>query len=94
MDAGDVVVALEDGGHDKDGFPRQRPLKGRTYRLTGIYTMPYGLGCTLEGLDPFPYRGYFLMRAKGKKQRWYFEKLQPADDEFTAMMQALLRKSA
>lgn len=84
---GEVVVALRDGGHDKDGFPRERPLAGRTYRITSIYEMPYGYGCTLAGLDPFPYAGYFLWR-KGKKKLsgWYFKPIEAASDEFLSMM--------
>lgn len=92
IDVGDVVVALRDGGHDKDGFPRERPIKGRLYRITGIYTMPYGLGCTLLGMDPFPYRGFFLLReTKRGGLVPYFEKVQPADAEFTRAMRNLLK---
>ena len=87
---GDVVVATRDGGHDRDGFPRERPLAGRTYRVTGIYEMRYGLGCTLAGMDPFPYKGYFLyVKGKGARGGWYFERLAPADSDFTEMLRKI-----
>lgn len=89
---GEVVVAMRDGGHDNDGFPRERPLAGRTYRVTGIYEMPYGYGCTLDGMDPFPYQGYFLFR-KGRKDGkfsklagWYFKPMEVAEEWFSEFL--------
>lgn len=73
IDVGDEVVALLDGGCDKRGRPYDRPKRGQIYRITGIYEMRYGLGCTLEGLDPRPYRGYFLFVKR--QGQWYFRKL-------------------
>jgi hypothetical protein len=86
---GDVVVALRNGGHDKLNRPVQRPILGRTYRIASIYEMKYGLGCTLEGMDPSPYRGYFLWVRAGIKMKatreltagWYFE-LAPVKDDW------------
>lgn len=88
MKVGDLVMAVRDGGHDANGFPRERPIAGRYYRITGIYTMSYGLGCTLAGMEPFPYKGYFLMRIIRTRrdayaERWYFESVKRADNEFT-----------
>lgn len=92
--AGDLVVAVRDGGHDKYGFPRERPLAGRVYRVTSVYSMSYGLGCTLEGMDPFPYRGYFLYVENAPRTRrgWYFKRMEPADAEFTQMMRDLVKR--
>lgn len=81
FDIGDEVVAIRNGGKDRRGRPHDRPVKGEVYRITGIYRMSYGLGCTLEGLDPSPYRGFFLV-CRGEL---YFRKLvkdtQPATAE-------------
>lgn len=65
---GSVVVALKKGGRDIYGRPAQVPEPGKRYTVIETYEMGYGLGCTLEGMDPSPYRGYVLFRAKGKKQ--------------------------
>jgi len=79
---GDDMAALHDGGRDPDGLPVQAPVAGQRYKLTGIYRAPYGLGCTLLNMDPYPYRGYFLFITKNQwvRQRnlrpgWYFRKL-------------------
>jgi hypothetical protein len=93
---GDAVVALKNGGHDSAGLPSQRPIAGCTYRITSIYEMKYGLGCTLKGMDPFPYRGYFLYvrrsSTSGRVQKgWYFERVEKADPEFTEALYDLLR---
>lgn len=75
---GDDVVAMRDGGADRRGRPYQRPVKGQRYRVTGVYEMAYGLGCTLEGMDHQPYRGYLLFVKNGSKrfqEGWYFRKL-------------------
>lgn len=70
---GDLVVATRSGGQDEIGQPVERPYKGRLYRITDIYEMNYGLGCRLEGLDPYPYKGYFLCRRnKRGEEVWYF----------------------
>lgn len=94
MNVGDLVVATLDGGHDPSGFPRERPVARRYYRIAGVYEMPYGLGCTLEGMDPFPYKGYFLMRRvrtrKGTVERWYFAPVERADREFTKALRKLV----
>ena len=90
---GDVVVAIKDGGHDSLGRPWQRPRTDSHYRVTSIYPMKYGLGCTLEGMDPSPYRGYFLRvnkRGRNVQGGWYFEKLEAADDGWLARMVKLM----
>lgn len=81
---GDDVVAIHDGGRDPDGFPTQAPVAGQRYKITGIYRMPYGLGCQLQGMDHWPYRGYCLYvkpKARivcyGTVPGWYFRKLEP-----------------
>lgn len=92
---GDVVVATRDGGHDREGLPFMRPSAGKTYRITSIYAMNYGLGCTLAGMDPRPYRGYFLhVRGKSGRAGWYFAKLDVADQEFTEWLKNTLSRSA
>lgn len=94
ISVGDKVVAIKDGGHDLQGRPVQRPLRGQVHIVTSIYEMRYGLGCTLQGLDPSPYRGYFLfVNRKGQtvKKGWYFEKVEAADEEFTATLYEYLR---
>lgn len=73
INVGDEVVALLDGGTDRRGCPYDRPRRGQIYRITGIYEMRYGLGCTLEGMDPRPYRGYFLFVKR--QGQWYFRKI-------------------
>lgn len=92
---GDIVVATRDGGHDKDGLPRERPTAGKTYRITSIYEMSYGLDCTLEGLDPRPYRGYFLRVDNGPKHNRgeYFKPMEKADDEFTKTLYEYIRSN-
>lgn len=77
---GDLVVATRNGGKDKQGFPRQRPVKGKIYRITGMYEMKYGIGCTLEGMDPAPYRGYFFYVHRSGNE--YFERIHAADKWF------------
>lgn len=91
---GDAVVAIMNGGHDREGLPIERPVAGKVYRITSIYEMRYGLGCTLKGMDPFPYRGYFLWVRKGNRvitPGWYFDRLAPANAEFTEALYELLR---
>lgn len=70
-------------------------MRGHVYRITGTYEMPYGLGCTLLGLNPWPYAGYFLhRRGKGTMSGWYFEPLKEADDEeFLALMRRVRQSS-
>lgn len=88
------MVATRDGGHDKDGFPFQRPIAGRVYRITGIYEERYGLGCTLQDMDPFPYKGYFLFRTgKGQLSGWYFKKMEAADADFSEAIRAIYRRA-
>jgi hypothetical protein len=86
---GDVVEAIKNGGFDATGYPRQRPQIGHYYRITSIYNMSYGLGCTLVGMNPAPYRGYFLYVKPGKLRApagWYFRPIEKADPEFTATL--------
>lgn len=95
ISVGDAVVACRDGGTDRNGLPLSRPVVGRIYRITSIYEMAYGLGCTVAGLDPAPYRGYLLYVKPGRRnlaEGWYFSKLAVADEEFTAMIRNLGNK--
>lgn len=90
---GDMVVATRDGGHDKGGLPIERPRAGKMYRITSIYEMAYGLGCTLAGLNPSPYKGYFLhvnKRRRGVASGWYFKPVEVATPEFTETLRAYL----
>jgi hypothetical protein len=58
------------------GLPLDWPVAGRRYIVVDTYEMPYGLGCTLEGMDHAPYRGYFLhRRGKGKLSGWWFKEV-------------------
>ena len=86
IEVGSAVVATRDGGHDAAGLPKVRPIAGRTYRVTGIYRMSYGLGCTLQGMSAAPYRGYLLFVKSGHKVMlpgWYFKPIAVADSEWT-----------
>lgn len=90
---GAMVVATKNGGHDQYGMPMQRPEVGKLYRVTSVYEMRYGLGCTLRGMDPFPYRGYFLYVKRPSRTieaGWYFKPLEAADQEWTATLRELL----
>lgn len=95
---GDVVQAVRDGGHDASGLPFQRPVAGKLYRITGIYEMRYGLGCTLQGMNPAPYRGYFLYVSpgimRGVHPGWYFKKVDVADQEFTVSLREYLESKS
>lgn len=90
---GDRVVAVKDPGLDELGQPWSRPTKGKIYVITGIYQARYGLGCTLKGLDPSPFRGYLLHVRKPWRRDmeagWYFRKVEPADEEFTAWIKKI-----
>ena len=91
---GDVVEAVMDGGRDRHGLPIQYPVTGRIYKVRSIYEMRYGLGCTLYGMNPRPYKGYLLFvlpESKFAKTGWYFRKAE-ADDEFKQMMSEIRRK--
>lgn len=82
---GDKVVAVKE--------PIMRPHVGKIYTITSIYRANYGLGCTLEGLDPSPFRGYLLHVRKpwrrGMEEGWYFRKVEAADEDFTAMIKRI-----
>lgn len=95
---GDVVEAIKDGGRDANGLPRARPMAGRFYRITSIYEMRYGLGCTLAGMDAAPYRGYFLFvkprTIRNQPHGWYFRPIEKADEEFTATLREFLESKS
>lgn len=58
INVGDEVICIQ-----TQKMPPNRidlPKLGKTYTVTGIYSMPYGLGCNLQGMSATPYRGYFL----------------------------------
>lgn len=82
---GDLVVALRDGAQ-VNGYPRVVPKKGSLYRVTSVYREWYGFGCTLEGLSPKPYKGFFLVN----HGEHYFRKViideQPADISFQELL--------
>lgn len=90
IDDGDIVVATRKGSQDARGLPANIPAKGKTYRVKRVYPMPYGLGCEIEGLNPFPYRGFLLYVSPSRASKWkkigpdgwFFEKVEKADDEF------------
>lgn len=87
---GSVVVATRDGGRDPDGLPLDIPRAGHRYIVVDTYEMPYGLGCTLEGMDHFPYRGYYLhRRGKGKSSGWYFKEVDMAEEILQAAERSL-----
>lgn len=90
---GDKVVAVKQPGHDALGRPAQRPCVGKIYVITGIYHAKYGAGCTLAGLNPAPYAGYFLHVDKplrrGVERGWYFRKVEAADEAFTTMIKKI-----
>ena len=81
---GDEVVCIRAAGCDDNCDPQIRPVVGEVYTVSAIYHMFYGLGCRLEGLNPWPYKGY-LMRVDDNSKLsdaelgWYFEKLQKLD---------------
>jgi hypothetical protein len=82
---GDIVICIQAQGNPPKELPqlakRNIPVFGRKYVVTGVYRMKYGLGCTLEGLDPNPYRGYLLFVhdpfAKNVARGWYYAKVEP-----------------
>lgn len=92
---GDVVEAIREGGRDSRGLPRQVPMIGRVYRVTSVYEMAYGLGCTLQGMNATPYNGYLLYVIAGYRRRgfqpesgWYFRKA-AADEGFQELMEII-----
>jgi hypothetical protein len=94
IEPGQIVVATRDGGHDRYNLPKVRPIAGRTYRVETIYNMRYGLGCTLSGMDPAPYRGYLLLVNPGMgsmREGWYFKPVEVADSQWTEEFMTFLR---
>lgn len=94
IEVGSAVVAVRDGGIDSQGLPLERPRARHVYRITSIYQMAYGLGCTLKGMNPQPYKGYLLNVTNPRarmSQGWYFELVEPADDEFSQTLYDYLR---
>lgn len=105
LGTGDLVVATRPGGQDSMGYPIWVPEPGGVYRITSIYKMRYGLGCTLEGRTAEPYLGFLLYVKPGIRLRnpngrtsrvrsgWYFRKVQlddkPAEAEW---LRSLLRQ--
>ena len=81
---GDTVQCTQRPGMDDHGRPFEQPVVGEIYTVTSIYRINYGLGCTLEGLNPKPYRGYILCMQNNRRfpdmpLGWYFKKLVPVD---------------
>lgn len=90
IEVGDIVEATRHGGRDRYGRPLIVPVRGRIYKVTSIYEMSYGLGCTLQDMDPAPYKGYLLFVANNAKLKngWYFRKAD-ADPEFKEFMKRM-----
>lgn len=91
---GDVVEAIRDGGVDRNYLPEIIPEKSKLYRVTSVYDAKYGLGCTLKGLDPRPYKGYLLFVLPGIKfaePGWYFRKVD-AEIDFVNLMNVIKRR--
>lgn len=96
---GDVVQCVKPAEKSEDGLPSKVPEVGKIYRITGVYLCRYGLGCTLEGLDPYPFRGFCFYvedtrfnRRHFKSVGRFFEKVQKADKEFTEMLKRVTRR--
>jgi hypothetical protein len=85
---GDLLVALLDGVRSPSGFPVVVPKKGQLYRCTGVYPEWYGFGCTLEGLNHKPYKGFFLL----SHGIWYFKKVVTQEQPASISFQELLRQ--
>jgi hypothetical protein len=85
---GDLVIALRDGKRSPSGFPVVIPKKGQLYRCTGVYTQWYGLGCTLEGLNPKPWKGFFLVAHGVHYFRKVVQEEQPADISFQELLRS------
>lgn len=86
LKAGDKVVAIMVAGRDRHGLPLQVPVIGQPYTITEVYAGLYGLGCNLEGLDPWPYQGYLLRvdrKWKRAKRGWHFMRKEVYDKRFT-----------
>ncbi len=81
LQPGDSVVAVLPQHGDADGLPVQRPVVGEVYTVTRVYAMSYGWGVQLEGLDHYPYQGYFYLVEPGNPLSLppgvYFRKLEP-----------------
>lgn len=96
IEVGDKVVCIKAPGVTPRG-PKDVPSVGGYYVITGIYKERYGLGCTLAGLDPRPYKGYFLHVSRstfGQELGWYFEKLDTPFDLDTLIQTMRAPKNA
>jgi len=82
---GDSVVCIGEAGKY---CLNDRPVVGEVYTVTSTYEMFYGTGCTLEGMDPFPFDGYLLNVevpfACDMAPGWYFRRLEPVSIEKVA----------
>lgn len=91
---GDRVIALRDGERDLSrGLSVACPRRGGVYRIPDIYPMWYDLGCQLEGLNPTPFKGYFLWK-RGRtldrhKGRSYSRRIEAND----ALLERLFAKT-
>lgn len=100
---GDTVICIQGQGNPPKHLPQLKPgnipVFGQKYLITGIYKMKYGLGCTLEGLNPRPYRGYLLFVhepfAKNIARGWYYAKVEPAaaQDELITIVPRVLENT-
>ncbi len=90
IEDGDIVVVTRNGSQDAEGLPRSIPIEGKTYRIKHVYPMPYGLGCEISGLNPWPYRGFLLYVSPSRSKKWknigpegwFFAKVEKADEGF------------
>lgn len=76
---GDTVVCVLPPAVSASGQPAERPKLGEQYVVLTTYPASYGIGCTLEGLNPFPYEGYVLYAEAENSLAvaggWYFVRL-------------------
>lgn len=76
---GDTVLCVLPPAVSASDQPAERPRLMETYVVASVYSASYGTGCTLEGLNPFPYEGYVLWAAEENSLNvapgWYFTKL-------------------
>lgn len=79
ISAGDKVICLLPPAVSPSGLPEQLPRIGQRYTLVETYSAPYGIGCKLEELDAFPYKGYvfwaFPENALSVAGGWYFSRI-------------------
>lgn len=98
---GDLVQCVKPPELAPDGLPLSAPKVGGYYRVTATYLAYYGLGCRLQGLDPYPFMGYCLFVDDSRRSRkifkskgWYFKKVNPASKEFQDKLAEFKKRQA